>query len=116
MNVDKFYQALPENLVTFSPVEIASMKKVTKNFAENTMCHITYNIHKLKRYCLPATQILYYKLCAKTCSVTILKKLYNFFYKYFLTVGTWEYFPGATAQPRSDADHSPPSSAEVKNE
>jgi hypothetical protein len=32
------------------------------------------------------------------------------------TMGTWSPFPGAKARPGSDADHSPPSSAEVENE
>jgi hypothetical protein len=32
------------------------------------------------------------------------------------TMGTGGLFPGAKARPRSDADHSPPSSAEVVNE
>jgi hypothetical protein len=32
------------------------------------------------------------------------------------TMGTRGPFPGAIARPRSDADHSPPSRAEVKNE
>jgi hypothetical protein len=32
------------------------------------------------------------------------------------TMGTWGPFPGATARPGRDADHSPPSSAEVENE
>jgi hypothetical protein len=75
MNVDRFYQALPENLVTFSPVEVASMRKVMKNFAENTMCDIAYNIHKLKRVCLPATQILYYKFATALSSQPMLRLL-----------------------------------------
>jgi hypothetical protein len=32
------------------------------------------------------------------------------------TMGTGGPFPGAKARPRRDADHSPPSSADVKNE
>jgi hypothetical protein len=32
------------------------------------------------------------------------------------TMGTGGRFPGGKARPGSDADHSPPSSAEVKNE
>jgi hypothetical protein len=32
------------------------------------------------------------------------------------TMGTGGHFPGAKARPGRDADHSPPSSAEVKNE
>jgi hypothetical protein len=32
------------------------------------------------------------------------------------TMGTGGPFPGTNAQPGCDADHSPPSSAEVKNE
>jgi hypothetical protein len=32
------------------------------------------------------------------------------------TMGTKGHFPGGKVQPRHDADHSPPSSAEVKNE
>jgi hypothetical protein len=31
-------------------------------------------------------------------------------------MGTWGPFPGGEAQPGHDADHSPPSSAEAKNE
>jgi hypothetical protein len=31
-------------------------------------------------------------------------------------IGTGGSFPGGKARPRRDADHSPPSSAEVKNE
>jgi hypothetical protein len=34
----------------------------------------------------------------------------------FCPVGTWDPFPGTKARPGRDADHSPPSSAEVKNE
>jgi hypothetical protein len=32
------------------------------------------------------------------------------------TMGTWGPFPGAKARPGRDAEHSPPYSAEVKNE
>jgi hypothetical protein len=32
------------------------------------------------------------------------------------TMGTGDSFPGAKARPRRDADHSPPSSAELENE
>jgi hypothetical protein len=32
------------------------------------------------------------------------------------TMGTWGPFPGSKARPGRDADHSPPSSAEVVNE
>jgi hypothetical protein len=34
----------------------------------------------------------------------------------FVTVGTGGPFPGGKARPGRDADHSPPSSAEVMNE
>jgi hypothetical protein len=34
----------------------------------------------------------------------------------FCPMGTWGPFPGGKARPGLDADHSPPSSAEVKNE
>jgi hypothetical protein len=34
----------------------------------------------------------------------------------FYSMGTGGSFPGGKAQPGRDADHSPPSSAEVKNE
>jgi hypothetical protein len=32
------------------------------------------------------------------------------------TMGTWGHLPGDKARPSRDADHSPPSSAEVENE
>jgi hypothetical protein len=34
----------------------------------------------------------------------------------FYSVGIGDYFPGGKRQPERDADHSPPSSAEVKKE
>jgi hypothetical protein len=34
----------------------------------------------------------------------------------FYPMGTWGSFPGGKVRPGRDADHSPPSSAEVKNE
>jgi hypothetical protein len=34
----------------------------------------------------------------------------------YCTMGTGDPFPGAKARPGRDADHSPPSSAEVENE
>jgi hypothetical protein len=34
----------------------------------------------------------------------------------YCTMGTGDPFPGAKLPPRCDADHSPPSSAEVENE
>jgi hypothetical protein len=86
--------------------------KCNKSASENSICYLR-KLYKGTKFCVcrdnKATSLVAQKKTARQRS-SLTPYLFNY------TVGTGGSFPGGKARPGRDADHSPPSSAEVKKE